>query len=128
MPGSTVEAAAVMRVAAEHELAVVVRGGGSRLDWGVPASRCDVVVDTSRMSGVLEHAAGDLVARLQAGKKLWRGLRRVEGRHPYGQHPSHDYDAEHVVVGLSVPAVSQIRATPLLNSPVLNTCGLRPGL
>ena len=70
VPGSTAEAAAVMRVAAEHELAVVVRGGGSRLDWGVPASRCDVVIDTSRMSGVLEHAAGDLVARLQAGARM----------------------------------------------------------
>ena len=36
-PGSTEEAAAVMRVAAEHELAVVARGGGSRLSWGDPA-------------------------------------------------------------------------------------------
>ncbi|HEX4287455.1 MAG TPA: FAD-binding oxidoreductase, partial [Trebonia sp.] len=70
LPGSTAEAAAVMRVAAEHELAVVLRGGGSRLDWGAPTSRCDVVIDTSRMSGVLEHAAGDLVARLQAGARM----------------------------------------------------------
>jgi len=70
MPGSTVEAAAVMRVAADHDLAVGVRGGGSRLDWGIPASRCDVVIDTSRMSAVVEHAAGDLVARLQAGARM----------------------------------------------------------
>ncbi len=69
-PGDTGEAAAVMRVAAEHELAVVVRGGGSRLGWGVPASRCDLVIDTSRMSSVLEHAAGDLVARVQAGARM----------------------------------------------------------
>ena len=69
-PGSTEEAAAVMRVAAEHELAVVARGGGSRLAWGIPASRCDLVIDMSRMSGVVEHAAGDLVARLQAGARM----------------------------------------------------------
>jgi glycolate oxidase FAD binding subunit len=69
-PGSTDEAAAVMRVAAEHELAVVVRGGGSRLLWGIPASRCDLVIDTSRMSGVVEHAAGDLVARVRAGTRM----------------------------------------------------------
>jgi glycolate oxidase FAD binding subunit len=69
-PGSTQEAAAVMRVAAEHELAVVPRGGGSRLSWGTPASRCDLVVDMSRMSGVVEHAAGDLVARLRAGTRM----------------------------------------------------------
>jgi glycolate oxidase FAD binding subunit len=69
-PGSTQEAAAVMRVAAEHELAVVPRGGGSRLSWGTPAARCDLVVDMSRMSGVVEHAAGDLVARLRAGTRM----------------------------------------------------------
>ena len=70
LPASTGEAAAVLRVAAEHELAVVPRGGGSRLGWGAPPSRCDVLVDMSRMDAVLEHAAGDLVARLQAGARM----------------------------------------------------------
>ncbi len=70
LPASTDEAAAVLRVAAEHELAVVPRGGGSRLGWGAPPSRCDVLVDMSRMDTVLEHAAGDLVARLQAGARM----------------------------------------------------------
>jgi glycolate oxidase FAD binding subunit len=69
-PASTAEAAAVLRVAAEHELAVVARGGGSRLDWGTPPSRRDLVIDMSRMSGVLEHAAGDLIARVQAGARI----------------------------------------------------------
>ena len=69
-PASTEEAAAVMRVAAQHELAVVVRGGGSRLSWGTSPSRCDLVIDMSRMSGVVEHAAGDLVARMQAGARM----------------------------------------------------------
>ena len=70
LPGSTEEAAAVMRVAAEHELAVVVRGTGSRLSWGIPASRCDLVIDMSRLTGVVEHAAGDLVARVRAGTRM----------------------------------------------------------
>jgi len=69
-PGSTSEAAAVLRVAAEHELAVVPRGSGSRLGWGVPPSRCDLVVDTLGMDAVVEHAAGDLVARVQAGARM----------------------------------------------------------
>ena len=69
-PGSTEEAAAVMRVAAEHDLALVVRGGGSRLSWGIPPSRCDLVIDMSRMAEVTEHAAGDLVARVQAGARI----------------------------------------------------------
>jgi len=70
LPGSTEEAAAVLRVAAWHELAVVPRGGGSRLGWGTPPSRCDVLVDMARMDAVLEHASGDLVARLQAGARM----------------------------------------------------------
>lgn len=70
LPGSTDEAAAVMRVAAERELAVVVRGAGSRLGWGTPPSRADLLIDTSRMSSVVEHAAGDLVARVQAGARI----------------------------------------------------------
>jgi glycolate oxidase FAD binding subunit len=69
-PASTEEAAAVMRVAAEHDLAVVPRGGGSRLSWGTPPSRCDLVIDMSRMAAVAEHAAGDLVARVQAGARM----------------------------------------------------------
>jgi len=69
-PASTEEAAAVMRVAAEHELAVVPRGGGSRLSWGTPATRCDLVADLTRMSSVVEHSSGDLVARLQAGARM----------------------------------------------------------
>lgn len=51
------------------------------------------------VNGMLAEMDRDAtVARLQAGKKHWRGQKRVEGRHPYGQHPSHDYDAEHAVV------------------------------
>jgi glycolate dehydrogenase FAD-binding subunit len=69
-PGSTDEAAAVLRAAAEHSLAVVARGAGGRLGWGVPPSRCDLLVDMSRMSSVVEHSAGDLVARVQAGARM----------------------------------------------------------
>ena len=69
-PGSTEEAAAVMRVAAEHEVAVVPRGAGTRLSWGTPPTRCDLAVDMLRMGAVIEHAAGDLVARVQAGARM----------------------------------------------------------
>jgi glycolate oxidase FAD binding subunit len=66
-PASVAEASAVMRVAAEQALTVVPRGSGSRLDWGAPPQSCDLVVDTQRLDQVIEHAAGDLVARFQAG-------------------------------------------------------------
>jgi glycolate oxidase FAD binding subunit len=66
-PAATEEASALLRAAAAHDLAVVARGSGSKLGWGAPPSRCDLVVDTLRLDQVLEHAAGDLVVRVQAG-------------------------------------------------------------
>ena len=69
-PASVAEASALLHAATEHDLAVVARGSGSKLGWGAPPRRCDLVVDTSRLDQVLEHAAGDLVARVQAGVSL----------------------------------------------------------
>ena len=69
-PASTQEVAALLRAAAERDLAVVARGGGSRLAWGTPPSRCDLIVDLSRMAAVVEHTAGDLVAKVQAGARM----------------------------------------------------------
>jgi len=66
-PASTPEASALLRAAAAAGLAVVPRGAGTGLSWGWPPSRCDLVLDLRSMDQVLEHAAGDLVARVQAG-------------------------------------------------------------
>src|ERR1700756_2617135 len=66
-PASTDEVSALLRAAASFGLAVVPRGAGTGLSWGFPPSRCDLVVDMRVMNQVLEHAAGDLVARVQAG-------------------------------------------------------------
>ncbi|HCT77124.1 MAG TPA: FAD-binding oxidoreductase [Micromonosporaceae bacterium] len=66
-PASTLEASAAIRVAAEHDLAIVVRGSGTKQDWGYPPRRLDLVLDTRRLTGVVEHAAGDLIAVVRAG-------------------------------------------------------------
>ncbi|MEW2352758.1 FAD-binding oxidoreductase [Spirillospora sp. NPDC029432] len=66
-PATSAEAAEVMRTAAELGLAVVPRGAETRLDWGAPPARCDVLVDTARLDQVVEHAAGDLVVTAEAG-------------------------------------------------------------
>jgi glycolate oxidase FAD binding subunit len=66
-PASTDEASALLRAAAALGLSVVPRGSGTRLHWGNPPASCDLVVDTSRLGQVLEHAAGDQVLRVQAG-------------------------------------------------------------
>ncbi|WP_182904418.1 FAD-binding oxidoreductase [Microbispora sp. H13382] len=70
LPGSAEEIAAVMRACAAHDLAAVATGGRTKLHWGARPERCDVLVDLSRMNRVLEHTAGDLVVRAQAGVTL----------------------------------------------------------
>src|ERR1022692_1478551 len=71
-PASTDEASALLRAAAALDLAVVPRGTGSRLHWGSPPERCDLVIEMIRLDRVVEHAAGDLVATVQAGVSLER--------------------------------------------------------
>jgi glycolate oxidase FAD binding subunit len=69
-PATLEEAAATMRAAAALGLAVVPKGSGSRLSWALPPSRCDLVVSTSRLGKVIDHASGDLVAKVQAGARM----------------------------------------------------------
>jgi glycolate oxidase FAD binding subunit len=71
-PASTEEASALLRAAAGLGLAVVPRGAGTRLHWGNPPERCDLVIETTLLDQVIEHAAGDLVATVQAGLTLDR--------------------------------------------------------
>jgi glycolate dehydrogenase FAD-binding subunit len=69
-PGTVEEVAAVLREASAAGLRVVVRGGGSKLGWGAPPTALDLILSTTRLGRVLEHAAGDLVVSAQAGVRL----------------------------------------------------------
>ncbi len=78
------------------------------------------------VNGMLAEMDRDAtVARLQAGKKHWRGTKRVEGRHPYGQHPSHKYDAEQTVVArmreLKASGISSYAIARTLNAEGIRT-------
>jgi len=69
-PSSTDEVSALLRAAASFGLSVVPRGAGTGLGWGMPPRTCDLLMDMGVMNQVLEHAAGDLVARVQAGATI----------------------------------------------------------
>jgi glycolate dehydrogenase FAD-binding subunit len=71
-PATVAEASALLAAAEAAGLAVVPRGGGSKLGWGAPPRRCDLVVDTTALDHVVEHAVDDLVARVQAGVSVAR--------------------------------------------------------
>ena len=78
-PASTQEAAALMQVAARDGLAVTARGSRTRLRWGGRPERLDLVVDTSNLDSLVEHAAGDLVYIAGAGRSLARVQEDVGG-------------------------------------------------
>jgi glycolate oxidase FAD binding subunit len=69
-PASVAEASRVLAAACRAGKKVVVVGGGSKLGLGNPPERADLIVSTRRLDRVLEHAAGDLVVRVQAGARL----------------------------------------------------------
>ncbi len=71
-PATVEEAAAVMKAAAGHGLSVIPRGGETRLDWGCPPASCDLLLDTVRLDRVVEHAAGDLIVKVEAGLPMER--------------------------------------------------------
>jgi glycolate oxidase FAD binding subunit len=96
-PASTEEASALLRAAAAAGLAVVPRGAGTGLSWGPAPAACDLVADTRSMDQVLEHAAGDLVARVQAGASLGQVASVLASR---GQQLALDAPADATVGGV----------------------------
>src|SRR3984893_15610829 len=66
-PGNEGELAEVLRLSHEVGLAVVPRGGGTKLGWGNPPSRADLVLSTARLEEITEHAWADLTVTVEAG-------------------------------------------------------------
>jgi glycolate oxidase FAD binding subunit len=93
-PGDEEQVAAVLACASRDGLAVVARGGGTKLDWGAPPRRCDVVLSTARLDAVVEHEPGDLVCVVQAGVRL-ESLQRALAPHGQGLmlDPRHGVEA-----------------------------------
>jgi len=79
-----------MALAFAEGLAVAPRGSGSALDLGMPPARMDMMLDLSRLTGILDYVPADMVATVQAGVTL-EVLGRELGKHgqmlpldPYG--------------------------------------------
>jgi glycolate oxidase FAD binding subunit len=66
-PTSEQQLAAVLRLANEAGLAVVPRGGGTKLSWGNPPSRANAILSTARLDKIIEHPWADLTVSVEAG-------------------------------------------------------------
>ena len=66
-PGNEQELAKVLKLANAAGLAVIPRGGGTKLEWGNRPTHADVILSTARMNRVIEHAWADLTVSAEAG-------------------------------------------------------------
>src|SRR6516162_4202010 len=65
-PANEQQLATLLSCANEVGLAVIPRGGGTKLGWGNPPKRADMVVRTVRLKRVFEHAWADLTVSVEA--------------------------------------------------------------
>jgi glycolate oxidase FAD binding subunit len=66
-PANEQQLAAVLRLANDLSLALTPRGGGTKLSWGNPPSRADVILSTARLDKIIEHPWADLTVSVEAG-------------------------------------------------------------
>jgi glycolate oxidase FAD binding subunit len=71
-PGSVQELAKVLKLANAAGLAVIPRGGGTKLEWGNRPARADVILSTARLNRVIEHPWADLTVSVEAGCPMAR--------------------------------------------------------
>jgi glycolate oxidase FAD binding subunit len=69
-PKTVEEISEIMKVAYAESLAVIPRGGGTKIGIGREPNQAHIVLGTGRLNQVLEHEASDLVAAAQCGISL----------------------------------------------------------
>jgi glycolate oxidase FAD binding subunit len=67
VPATTNAVADLLRLASGRGLVAVPRGSGSKIDWGRPRERADVLVDTARLSGMWHHDVAGQTAEVGTG-------------------------------------------------------------
>ena len=71
-PGTEKVLAGILRLSNEAGLAVIPRGGGTKMGWGNAPSPADLILSTARMNAVIEHAWADLTVSVEAGCTIQR--------------------------------------------------------
>ena len=58
---------ATVKMASEQGYTVIPRGGGTKMDFGHPPTRADIVVSLARMNRIVSHEPADQTATAEAG-------------------------------------------------------------
>ncbi|HKM67903.1 MAG TPA: FAD-binding oxidoreductase [Candidatus Acidoferrum sp.] len=96
-PENERQLAAALAFANHAGIAVVPRGGGTKMDWGNPPKKAELVLSTARLNRILEHVWADLTVTVEAGCTL-QSLRKTLAQH--GQRLAFDgLWPEHATIG-----------------------------
>src|SRR5437879_13553788 len=71
-PGTERELVNVLLLSNYAGLAVIPRGGGTKLGWGSSPASADLILSTARMTEIIEHAWADLTVTVEAGCTIQR--------------------------------------------------------
>lgn len=69
-PNTVEEVAQVIALANQHGLTLLARGGGSRMNVGGLPEQIDVLLETNKLTHLLEYEAPDLTCHVEAGLTL----------------------------------------------------------
>jgi glycolate oxidase FAD binding subunit len=83
LPDSPEELAHILAEASRDRQFTVLRGGGSKLEWGRVPERVDLVIGTAKLDRLLAHRFGDMTVTVQAGMPLALLNRRLAEHRQY---------------------------------------------
>jgi len=69
-PRDAAEVSTLLEAATKTGLALVIRGGGTKTSWRPSPARCDAILSTAALAGIVDRQAGDMTLVAQAGTPL----------------------------------------------------------
>jgi glycolate oxidase FAD binding subunit len=79
-PDNEKQLANALSLANDAEMAVIPRGGATKLDWGNPPKKAELILSTARLNRIVEHAWADLTVTVEAGCTL-QSLQQTLAQH-----------------------------------------------
>ena len=79
-PDDEKQLATALALANEAGITVVPRGGATKLDWGNPPKKAELILSTARLNRIVEHAWADLTVTVEAGCTL-QSLQKTLAQH-----------------------------------------------
>ena len=83
-PGTRDQVSAALRLCADAAASVIPWGGGTAMALGNPPRQVDVVLNTSRLNGVIEHDHANLTVTVESGISLTALQQRLADQRQFG--------------------------------------------